>query len=205
MRRLPRRRRAAGRGAQSAQTEYAELRKVTGRRAVTAIGRFVEAQDAGQEFEAALAEIRAGEKHGHWIWYVFPQLAGLGRSRVSQLYAIRDWDEAAEYLRHPVLFSRLGTITTAVADQVARGVRVDRLMGSPVDAQKLVSSLTLFAHVARALQTDDDGRAHDVFAGTAESILAAAASQGYAACRHTLTYLDSLTRHGERVRGGEGG
>ena len=63
--------------------------------------RFVTAQANG-EFDTALAEMRAGRKRSHWIWHVFPQIAGLGSSHMSQTYAIRDRDEAVAYLRHPV-------------------------------------------------------------------------------------------------------
>ena len=98
--------------------------------------RFVDAQSGG-EYETALAEMKAGRKHSHWIWYVFPQLSGLGMSHMSQLYAIRDRDEAVAYLRHPVLFARLLEITTAVAEQVRTGAAIERLMGSSIDATKL--------------------------------------------------------------------
>ena len=83
------------------------------------LARFVDAQSGG-EYEAALAEMKAGRKQSHWIWYVFPQIAGLGMSHMSQLYAIRDRDEAVAYLRHPVLSARLLEITTAVAEHVQR-------------------------------------------------------------------------------------
>jgi uncharacterized protein (DUF1810 family) len=156
---------------------------------VAAIERFVEAQDAGGQFASALAEMTAGRKQGHWIWYVFPQLSGLGLSRMSQIYAIRDRDEAEAYLRHPVLYSRLQTITSAVAEQVRQGVRVDALMSSSIDAQKLVSSLTLFSTVARSLSAPGDKRAYDRFAAMAEEILAAAASHGYPPCRQTIDRL----------------
>lgn len=145
--------------------------------------RFVEAQ-AGGEYESALAELRAGRKRGHWIWYVFPQIAGLGLSGMSQRYAIRDRDEAAGYLRHPVLYLRLQAVTAAVAERVRGGARVEALMNSSIDAQKLVSSLTLFANVARDLQADDDGK-YSKFAAMAEEILAAAESQGYPRCQYT--------------------
>lgn len=157
-------------------------------RARTGIARFVDAQ-AGGEFESALAEIEGGRKLGHWIWYIFPQLAGLGHSHMSQVYGIRDRDEAVEYLGHPVLRSRLEAITLAAAQHVRRGVRLDRLMGSSIDAQKLVSSLTLFGSVARSLQAtlDADLRA---FATVTDEILAAAEGQGYSKCRYTLDLLD---------------
>lgn len=150
------------------------------------IERFLEAQDQGGEFESALAEMKAGRKLGHWIWYVFPQLSGLGLSPMSQIYAIRDRGEAEAYLRDPVLSSRLLAVTTAVAEHVRKGVRIDALMNSSIDAQKLVSSLTLFSKVARRLQAAGDDR-YSAFTAMAESILTEAESQGYPRCQFTET------------------
>jgi uncharacterized protein (DUF1810 family) len=149
--------------------------------------RFVNAQSTG-EFDTALAEMTAGRKRSHWIWFVFPQLAGLGTSDMARRYAIRDRDEAIAYLRDPLLAARLLEITTAVAEQVRQGAELNRLMGSAVDATKLVSSLTLFGHAARALN-EAGSSAHAPLAGLADEILAAAAAQGYAPCRHTLERL----------------
>ena len=116
------------------------------------LDRYLEAQNQPHTgFASALAEIRAGGKQGHWIWYVFPQLAGLGRSGPSLRYAIADLSEARAYLQHPELRSRLLAITSAVAEQARQGHRLADVMGSSIDVTKLVSSLTLFAHVARQL------------------------------------------------------
>jgi uncharacterized protein (DUF1810 family) len=153
----------------------------------SSLDRFIEAQ-AGGEYETALGEMTSGRKRSHWIWYVFPQISGLGMSHMSQLYAIRDRDEAVAYLRHPVLFTRLLEITTAVAERVREGVALDRLMGSTIDATKLVSSLTLFGDVARAL-TQSPTDANAVLADLAEEVLIAGAAQGYPRCRHTLERL----------------
>jgi uncharacterized protein (DUF1810 family) len=149
--------------------------------------RFVDAQSGG-EYESALAEMQAGRKRSHWIWYVFPQVSGLGMSHMSQLYAIGDRDEAIAYLHHPVLFARLLEILTAVAEHVRTGVTLERLMGSSIDAAKLVSSLTLFGEVARGL-TETPTDANAVLADLAEEVLIAAAAQGYPRCRHTLERL----------------
>jgi len=151
------------------------------------LARFVDAQSGG-EYEAALAEMKAGRKQGHWIWYVFPQITGLGMSHMSQLYAIRDRDEAVAYLRHPVLSARLLEITTAVAEHVRNGAALDRLMGSSIDATKLVSSLTLFGKVARSL-SDSRTDANAALADLAEEVLIAGAAQGYQRCHHTLRTL----------------
>ncbi len=152
------------------------------------LARFRDAQDrSAAGFETALREIRSGGKRSHWIWYIFPQLAGLGSSPTAQAYAIQDLNEAVEYLRDPVLSARLIDMTEAVAGRLAADrVRLDRLMGSPIDAQKLVSSLTLFRFVAKALHDADGLEAHAKLASLAESVLSAAAAEGYPPCRFTL-------------------
>ena len=101
--------------------------------------RFVDAQ-AGT-YDQALAELRAGAKRGHWMWFVFPQVAGLGRSGTAQRYAISGLPEAQAYLDHPVLGPRLVECAQALLDLgPADPVRV---LG-PIDAVKLRSSMTLF-------------------------------------------------------------
>jgi uncharacterized protein (DUF1810 family) len=107
--------------------------------------RFVDAQDAGGTFDQALAELRAGRKTSHWMWFVFPQVAGLGRSPTAQHFAISGLDEAAAYLAHPVLGPRLVESAQALLDQPARDPVA--VLG-PIDAQKLRSSMTLFARAA---------------------------------------------------------
>jgi uncharacterized protein (DUF1810 family) len=154
----------------------------------SALARFVEAQGNG-DYEAALGEITAGRKRGHWIWYTFPQIAGLGTSHMSQAYAIHDRAEAQEYLRHALLAQRLLDISTAAADQVRQGVPLNALMGSSIDAAKLVSSMTLFGEVARTLPAEAKTATTEALANAAEAILAAAASQGYSRCEHTLKRL----------------
>ena len=104
--------------------------------------RFVTAQDEGGTYADALAELRAGHKTSHWMWFVFPQLAGLGRSPTAQRYALAGLDEARAYLAHPVLGPRLLACTRALLD--LDGSDPERVLG-PVDAQKLRSSMTLFA------------------------------------------------------------
>jgi uncharacterized protein (DUF1810 family) len=108
--------------------------------------RFIDAQDAPAGgmtvYERALAELRAGAKRSHWMWFVFPQLAGLGSSAMAQRYAIADLDEAAAYLTHPVLGPRLWACVAAVNGVEGRSAH--EIMGSPDDL-KLRSSLTLFA------------------------------------------------------------
>ncbi|WOP18168.1 DUF1810 domain-containing protein [Raineyella sp. LH-20] len=103
--------------------------------------RFVRAQADGV-YEQALAELRAGHKTSHWMWFVFPQVAGLGRSATAERYAISGLDEARAYLQHPVLEHRLLEAARAVADGPA--TTAEHLLGR-VDAMKLRSSMTLFA------------------------------------------------------------
>ena len=107
--------------------------------------RFVRAQDAGGTYADALAELRAGRKTGHWMWFVFPQIAGLGLSETSRRYAIASLDEARAYLAHPVLGARLEESARALLE--LDGKTATEILG-PVDAMKLRSSLTLFARAA---------------------------------------------------------
>lgn len=102
--------------------------------------RFVTAQ-AGV-YPAALAELRAGRKRSHWMWFVFPQIAGLGRSAMAATYAIGSVEEARAYLAHPVLGPRYLECVEALL--MHRGRSAEAIMGA-VDAMKLRSSLTLFA------------------------------------------------------------
>lgn len=107
--------------------------------------RFVDAQERGGTYESALAELRSGRKRSHWMWYVFPQVAGLGRSDTARFYALSDLDEAREYLEHPVLEPRLIECVEALLS--IPGSDAVAVMGS-TDAQKLRSSMTLFLHAA---------------------------------------------------------
>ncbi|MCF6378609.1 DUF1810 domain-containing protein [Nocardioides KLBMP 9356] len=103
--------------------------------------RFVDAQ-AGT-YDQALGELRRGRKSSHWMWWVFPQVAGLGMSSTSQQYAVRDLAEATAYLRHDVLGPRLLECCRALLD--LEDVTAEQVLGS-IDAVKLRSSMTLFAH-----------------------------------------------------------
>ncbi|MCS0581592.1 DUF1810 domain-containing protein [Massilia pinisoli] len=105
--------------------------------------RFVDAQIG--VYDTALTELRAGHKRTHWMWFIFPQIEGLGHSAMAQRYAIRSADEAAAYLAHPVLGPRLRACAAAVASHHDRGV--DEIFGHP-DNLKFHSSMTLFADVA---------------------------------------------------------
>jgi uncharacterized protein (DUF1810 family) len=96
-------------------------------------------------YDDALSEIRAGRKRSHWMWYVFPQLTGLGQSAMSFRYGIRSEEEARAYLDHPILGRRLHDCAEAILSIEGRSAR--DILGSPDDL-KLKSSATLFAHVS---------------------------------------------------------
>lgn len=102
--------------------------------------RFLDGQRFG--YETALIEMKAGKKQGHWIWYIFPQIKGLGHSPNSNYYAIEDINEAKAYLEHPILGSRLRNITLEVLKHADKGI--DSIMGVEIDVMKFKSSMTLF-------------------------------------------------------------
>ncbi|MCZ4222536.1 DUF1810 domain-containing protein [Pedobacter rhodius] len=101
---------------------------------------FLDAQN--QMFSTALAEIKNGAKTSHWMWYIFPQLAGLGQSEISKNYSLRNLDEASNYLAHPVLNKHLIEISKALLD--IRDKSANEILGTPDDL-KLHSSMTLFS------------------------------------------------------------
>ena len=107
--------------------------------------RFVEAQDAGATYATAVAELRAGRKASHWMWFVFPQIAGLGVTEMSRRYAMLFLVEARLYLAHPILGERIEECAR-ILTELDRGSAQDIL--GPVDAMKLRSSMTLFARAA---------------------------------------------------------
>ncbi|MDX6233042.1 MAG: hypothetical protein QOH68_2042 [Nocardioidaceae bacterium] len=126
--------------------------------------RFVDAQNARDTYAEALRELRAGYKRGHWMWFVFPQIAGLGRSSTAQHFAISGLPEAVAFLAHPVLGPRL-LECARVLTELPETDPV-RVLGS-IDAQKLQSSMTLFS-----LAAPDEQVFRDVldqyFAGTSD-------------------------------------
>lgn len=124
----------------------------------TQLARFVAAQQAA--WFQAIAELRAGRKRGHWMWFIFPQIAGLGRSDMALLYAIADLAEARAYLEHPLLGPRLAEATDAILAHTGR-ISAEALLGG-IDAIKLRSSMTLFEAAA-------EGEASARFAALLES------------------------------------
>jgi uncharacterized protein (DUF1810 family) len=155
---------------------------------VADLERFIDAQDGDHAFAAALDEMRAGGKRSHWIWYVFPQLSGLGTSPMAQRYAIHDRAEAVAYLKHPVLCPRLLAVARAAAAHLGHGADIKSLMGSAIDAAKLTSSMTLFGQVAGELREEGHEQFSEL-ADLAQKILAAAEVQGFPPCRHTISGL----------------
>lgn len=104
------------------------------------LNRFLAAQEG--TYAAALAELRNGRKQTHWMWFVFPQIAGLGSSPLAKRYAIKTWEEARQYLRYPVLGARLRECAAALLE--LQGKTISEITGYPDDL-KLKSSMTLFA------------------------------------------------------------
>jgi len=107
------------------------------------LGRFTSAQEA--VYDRALAELRRGQKQSHWMWYIFPQIDGLGHSPTAMRYAIKSIEEAREYLNHPVLGARLLECAETVLD--IEGRSVSEILGFPDDV-KLRSSMTLFESIS---------------------------------------------------------
>lgn len=115
---------------------------------VDALQRFHAAQGEGEggDHARALRELRSGAKRGHWIWFVLPQLRGLGHSALAEHYGMADLAEARAYLADPVLRQRLEQVIAVIAEQLQRpGQTLPLLMGGDLDATKTVSCLTLFS------------------------------------------------------------
>ncbi|WP_018476561.1 DUF1810 domain-containing protein [Pontibacter roseus] len=109
------------------------------------LNRFLEAQ--ADSYQQALTEIKSGRKRSHWMWYIFPQLQGLGYSETARFYAIQNLQEARLYLEHPVLGQRLMEISKALLQ--VEGKTANQIFGNPDDL-KLKSSMTLFAAIPEA-------------------------------------------------------
>lgn len=116
------------------------------------LNRFVEAQDAGGTYASALAELRRGRKTSHWMWFVFPQVAGLGRSATAQRFAVADLDEARAYLADPVLGQRLRECCEVLLELPSEDAVA---VFGDIDAMKLRSSMTLF-RAAAEVELDRD-------------------------------------------------
>lgn len=125
------------------------------------LDRFLQKQE--KTYEGALAELKAGRKTGHWIWWIFPQLRGLGKSEYAIFYGLADEAEARAYIQQPVLGARYRACVSAVHAHVCEhGADAEALMGSDVDVLKLRSSLSLFLKVVPTEDTKLRGQAQDI-------------------------------------------
>ena len=106
------------------------------------LSRFIEAQD--NMYSVALKEIKSGKKKSHWMWYIFPQIKGLGKTEISNYYAIKNLEEGISYLENPILKGRLLEISQAVLDLNTKNI--EEVFGS-IDSLKLKSSMTLFHQI----------------------------------------------------------
>ena len=125
------------------------------------LDRFIQSQE--KTYAGALAELKAGQKTGHWIWWIFPQLRGLGTSYNSTFYGLADEAEARAYLQHPILGARYQECLEVVHGHLCQGgVPPLTLMGSEVDVLKLRSSLGLFLQVSPIVDAKYRGQALDI-------------------------------------------
>lgn len=140
-------------------------------------------------WQDAVAELRAGQKKTHWIWYVFPILAGLRTSSTAARFALKGPDAALEYLENPTLKQRLLDVVRAVHEHVvAKGASLQHVMGDPVDAKKVVSCCTLFAPVALT------AKEHELATKCKEIVDAATTKQGFAPCELTGIVLQTWSK-----------
>lgn len=157
------------------------------------LDRFKRAQaDLASGFAVALGELQSGQKRSHWIWYTFPQLAGLGQSHLAVRYGLQGIAEAGDYLRDPVLRARLLAVTAALTNHLGQHPTpaLERLLGSKIDALKVVSSLTLFRAVARRLEETEPHPDYPRLAQDADTVLHAAAAQGIPECAFTARQIE---------------
>jgi uncharacterized protein (DUF1810 family) len=121
------------------------------------IARFLEAQNAGKpsSYDIALAELRNGRKRSHWVWFVLPQLQGLGRSTMALRFGVNGIEEATSYVADPILRRRLEEVIAAITEQLHKPDQyLDRLMGGVLDAAKTISCLTLFEAAGLSTATE---------------------------------------------------
>lgn len=151
------------------------------------INRFISAQASRPSYQDALQEISNGRKTSHWIWYIFPQLAGFGSSKADKTYGIADLNEACEYLQEPSLVKNYLTITGKVLESLNKEISIEELMDTPIDVKKLLSSLTLFQKAAEKLLASDPlNQDLNLLKSYCEKIFAL----GYPQCQLTLQKLN---------------
>jgi len=153
------------------------------------LSRFYAAQrDPHAGFSQALRELQSGKKTSHWIWYIFPQVRGLGTSPLSRKYALMDLGEAVSYVRDDYLRTNYLSALSAIRHHLKRGLRLEQIMGSALDAQKFVSSITLFTQAAEATGQSFP----EVVTGLRQALLETRLllrAQGYDECQRTLEHL----------------
>lgn len=150
------------------------------------LSRYIQAQnDPEAGYVVALHEIRTTGKRSHWMWYVFPQIEGLGKSPSTRYFALSDLEEAMAYMHHPVLGARLLEVSEAIVERLNDGTDLVTLMNSRIDVQKLVSCMTLFAGLAKREGIQER------LARAASVILETAEDEGVPACAFTA---DQLTK-----------
>ncbi len=153
---------------------------------------FINAQKEHGTYNQAYKELQNGAKTSHWIWYIFPQLKELGFSSTAKYYGIVDFKEACDYLQNAQLFENYQKITSLVLKQLQNKIPIKILMGGNIDAQKLVSSLTLFRATASFLEKQDN-KTHDHagLVSCCDQIFEHLKNQGYVPCKKTLQLIES--------------
>ena len=149
--------------------------------------RFIDAQEGDGTYDNALAEIRAGRKQSHWIWYILPNLRGLGYSETARFYAIDGQAEAVAYYLHPLLGARLTEVAEAIVTALSAGQTLEGVFGD-IDAKKTISCMTLFDAIGTDTAVQDCAD-HLRFQTAAQRILTAGDAQGLPRCAKTLTLL----------------
>ena len=149
--------------------------------------RFIDAHEGDGMYAIALAEIRAGRKQSHWIWYILPNLRGLGYSETARFYAIDGQAEALAYYQHPLLGARLTEVAEAIVTVLSTGQTLEEVFGD-IDAKKTISCMTLFDMIGTDTAVQDCAH-HQRFQSAAQTILATGVSQGLPRCMKTLALL----------------
>lgn len=154
--------------------------------------RFLDIQENGNTYNKAKREIDRGRKTSHWIWYIFPQISGMGNSSTAKKYAVADFAEACEYLKNPTLFNRYYEILSSVHSQLKQKTDAKILMGSEIDALKLTSSLTLFEAAAEHLSQSEPQKAeYQKLAALCSDTLKILDEQNFKKCKFTLGKLST--------------
>jgi uncharacterized protein (DUF1810 family) len=153
------------------------------------LSRFYAAQrDPHSGYSRALRELQSGQKTSHWIWYIFPQIRGLGSSAMAKKYALADRKEAVSYVLDDYLRGNYLAALCAVRHHLKRGIRLERLLGSELDAQKFVSSITLFSEATEIASAHHPELVPGLRQALVETRILLR-SQGYEECQRTLQHM----------------